>query len=175
MVKVETNLGDMGRAVHVSGDLYVFPCFTASTSDPALPFDVKIEAEYEDGRFRVQKLIATPRPKGIGITTDGLRQIPVGRIMKAAVESVLFQGKWGSNIVDWGPAVMPKRDTFTGPDDEALQLVSAYYMLAAMVGVPPRTYVADQLGIPRSTASRWIALARAAKYLEPRKKEGEGP
>jgi hypothetical protein len=133
---------------------------------------VHIEAKFRDGRFRVQKLVATKRPKGADITTDGIRQVPVGRIMGAAVESILIEGTWGPNVVDWGPAVMPKRNKYTGPDDEALQLVSAYYVLASMVGVPPRTYVADRLGIPRSTASRWIALAREAQYLDPPKKKG---
>jgi hypothetical protein len=159
------DLRDVHRAVTLAGNLRLFPRFTAHAAGPAIPFDVDLDAVFDDGRFRVTNLTAVRRPGGEGVTSEGLRLIPVSRILQGAVEHILITGEWGSEVVDWGPAVLPERGPRSGPDDEALKLVAALYRLAYVVSVPPTRYVAERLELPQSTAGRWVSLSRKAGHL----------
>ena len=91
------------QAVKLAEHLGVYPSFMAHATGAALPFDVDLEAKFSDGQFRVQWLTATKRPKGVDITTDGLRRVPVGRILQHAIEKVvLINGVYvtGRGVVD---------------------------------------------------------------------------
>lgn len=176
IVRVETNLEDVRRAVKLAGRVRVLPNFRAKATGSALRFDVELEAELEQGRFTVQWLKAVKRPGGDGVTNEGLRLVPVARILQHAVEEIVVEGDWGPDVVDWGPAVLPKRTPRSGPEDEVLILVAVLYRLAYMVSVPPTAYVAERLGLPQSTAGRWVSKARKARHLGPAvgTKAGEG-
>jgi hypothetical protein len=59
-----------------------------------------------------------------------------------------------------------------GPTDLTLSLVASIYRLAYVTDDPPAKTVHGLMGIPRSTAGRWIMAARQKGFLgpaEPRK------
>jgi hypothetical protein len=147
----------------------------AHATGAALPFDVDLEAKFSDGQFRVQWLTATKRPKGVDITTDGLRRVPVGRILQHAIEKVvLINGVYvtGRGVVDRAIREVMQSGK---RDDQVLILVATLYRLAHAVNVPPTAYVSERLKMPKSTAGRYVGLARKAGYLGPalRTKGGE--
>ena len=88
------------RAIKLTEGLRVYPYFTAHATGPALPFDVDLEAKFAKGQFRVQKLTALKRHGQEGITTDGLRRIPVGRILQQAIGRIVV----GSAIAQFAAA-----------------------------------------------------------------------
>jgi hypothetical protein len=52
-----------------------------------------------------------------------------------------------------------------GPVDSTLRTTAAIYKAAAAVGDPPLQAVERTLGLPRSTAGRWVSLARGRGLL----------
>jgi hypothetical protein len=175
-VKVSVPSGQSLREVKLTERLGVYSHFTARATGSALPFDVDVEAKFANGRFRVEKLVATKRPKGDDITTDGLRRVPVGRILQHAIEKVvLLNGVFvmGRGVID---RAVQEVASASGPDDKVLILVATLYRLAYAVNVPPTAYVSERLGLPKSTAGRYVGLARKAGHLGPAlgTKAGEG-
>jgi hypothetical protein len=171
-VRVEVpELTDIHQAIELSGDLRVFPRFTAHATGGLLPFDVSLDAEFEDRRFRVQRLEAVKRTGGEDVTNHALRQIPVARIMQQAVEQIVVQGEWSRSkdqrelFADWGPGGLPDLTLSRGPDQRNLETVAAVYRLAYVVNIPPTEFVRQRLGLPKSTAGRWVRLARDAGLL----------
>lgn len=61
-------------------------------------------------------------------------------------------------------------------DDEKLAHVAATYRFGALVGQSPTQFVAEELGMSRAAAGRWISRAREEGYLGPAigTKAGEG-
>ncbi|WP_341359075.1 hypothetical protein V5H98_15230 [Georgenia sp. M64] len=52
-----------------------------------------------------------------------------------------------------------------GPTDEALAWVAYFYNLATLLGLPPARHVEVNLGLPRTTASKWVRRARERGLL----------
>ena len=52
-----------------------------------------------------------------------------------------------------------------GPTTETLEWVAYLYRLGLLRGDPPTKLVEQAIAIPRSTAGRWVAAARAAGLL----------
>jgi hypothetical protein len=128
------------------------------------------------GHFVCDRLTVKRREDGQPVTTEGLRQIPVAAFLRLAVEA---------NLVHIGPTVrdgnkstweLTRVGSFTlserarsggGPSEEDLWAVAAVYHAAYATGAAPTKMVMQRFGLPRSTASRWIALARKRGMLGP--------
>ena len=54
-----------------------------------------------------------------------------------------------------------------GPSDEDLRTVAALYQVAYATGQAPTKLVMNRLDLPRSTASRWVRMARDRGLLGP--------
>ncbi|MGI8868763.1 MAG: hypothetical protein ACR2F6_07920 [Mycobacteriales bacterium] len=52
-----------------------------------------------------------------------------------------------------------------GPTEDTLKWVARSYRLALILGEPPTRAVERDLRVPRSTAGRWVALARERGHL----------
>jgi hypothetical protein len=63
--------------------------------------------------------------------------------------------------------VMPEDVAANGPTDEALSWVASTYRLALVVGERPTKAVRDSMGLPQSTAARWVQQARQRGFLGP--------
>lgn len=53
-----------------------------------------------------------------------------------------------------------------GPVEESLRAVANFYEFGRITGYPPAKFVEDNLGLPRTTASKWIRRAREAGLID---------
>ena len=156
-VKVPT---DDEEAITLPGGLIVFRAFEANASGPSLPCDVTIKASINGGTYVVDEVRATRKRGGQPVTTELLRKIPVGQILRRAVELVVTKGQ--------SPA--ERRDSLRPRNldgDDLLAYVTDSYRFGVLVGASPTQYVAERLGLSRAAAGRWISKAREEGYLGP--------
>jgi integrase len=80
-----------------------------------------------------------------------------------------YDGHTSSWKLMWaGPVALSERvQAGGGPSDADLRAVADVYQLAYVTGGAPTKTVMERLGLPRSTAGRWIALARERGLLGP--------
>jgi hypothetical protein len=136
-----------------------------------LPYNVRFLAVLRDRRFEIERLTVTPKQDGEPVTTEGLRQLPLARLVRAAVGS-LMRGETGPGQRVSFPADVPPVPR-GGPDEAVLQHVAAVYRLAHACHEPETKAVASRFGIPASTASKWVMKAREKKLLGPAPASGQ--
>jgi hypothetical protein len=170
-----TNLLPLGPGLAVPKE------FTFLVEEEGL-YSLEAEAVYEQpvggrmGHFVIDRLTIRRREDGPPVTTEGIRQIPVAAFLRLAVEGHRmrvgpreYDGHTSSWELTWaGPIALSERARAGGgPSDEDLRAVADVYQLAYVTGGAPTKTVMERLGLPRSTASRWIALARKQGLLGP--------
>jgi len=129
------------------------------------------------GHFVVDRLTIRRREDGPPVTTEGLREIPVAAFLRLALEGSLLRigpterdeerrtSSW--KLTPLGPIALSERaQAGGGPSDADLRAVADIYQLAYLTGAPTKT-VMQRLDLPRSTASRWIRIARDRGLLGP--------
>lgn len=163
-------------------------------NSPVHDFDVELELVAElrrDGtaeRFVCRQLLVHQRPGGPPVTLAGIRSIPVGHLTRAPQVKVLMADpdqQHADYVGDWSkappgfkavPVRLEREDLRSildgGPTDEALRWVAKVYRLALVMGDSPTREVESVFELPRSTADRWVALARERGFLG--KAEGPG-
>ena len=164
--------------------------FRANVNHSSLPLevDLEIEVDEETREVRSQQLICTDHQPGRGVTGAKLRQLPVDRIVRAALAMAAETEEGWS--VDWLPGGARKfLQTYTTADttarwsitDELLEDVARVYNEAVGRRDPrPVWAVAEHFRRPRPTAARWVAAARDKEGLittggrKPRKKTRKG-
>jgi hypothetical protein len=156
-VKVPTEDED---AVTLAGGMRVFRTFEATASGPSLPCDVRIKASIKGGTYVVDEVRATRKRGGQPVTTELLRKIPVGQILRRAVELVVTKGQSPAERED---SLRPRN--LEG--DDLLAYAAESYRFGVLLGVSPTQHVAEGLGLSRAAAGRWISRAREEGYLGP--------
>jgi hypothetical protein len=144
---------------------------TAYDSDVAP--DVEVDVIAENGRLVANEVRMRRGSNGLPITTESMRLIRVAELVKHAAGLVKVAGDEGENP---SRALVLSRDDLDyvaehGMTDRTLRIVADVYRLALLTGNPPTKMVEEWLEQPRSTAGRWIAAARAKRYLG----DSEGP
>jgi len=134
--------------------------------------DIEADIVFEEGRFVVDRLTIKRREDGPPVTTEALRSIAVATLLHVAAEFNVMPTAptdGGGYKATWPmlPMLSERAQAGGGPSDEDLRLVATVYQVAYATGGPPAKTVMDRLGLPRSTASRWIALARKRGLLGP--------
>jgi len=128
------------------------------------------------GHFVCDRLTVKRREDGPPVTTEGLREVRINAVLRLAVEGNLMRvgpTEYDGHTSSWkltrvGPIALSERARAGGgPSDEDLRAVADVYQLAYVTGAPPTKTVMQRLGLPRSTASRWVALARKRGLLGP--------
>jgi len=122
--------------------------------------------EYDDSehRFVCRQLIVD----AADVATIDLRQITMGWVLKFTLlvgtepKIQLLDNTYG--LDPWGLDV-PRGLSLQGPTDRVLRWTAHVYKYGLAVGFGPTETVQEMLDVPRSTAGRWIALARKARYL----------
>jgi Family of unknown function (DUF6214) len=158
---------------------------TWTSSDlPGVEVELQAEVTVERGRAipRCTELIMRA-DESASVTGELLRRVPVARILAQAVVTPLVMVK----IDETRPGTRRITGHDLTPDklyeryvegarrprrgspitDENLEQVAELYRAAVGRGDPPTQTVADAMGIPRSTAARWVAKARERKLLGP--------
>jgi hypothetical protein len=136
---------------------------TARGHDP--DYDLELEVELERGRYVVRSMTCRAR-KGGAVSSEGVTHIPVRNILRLVVGKQL-----SIPLLSPGRAANPSLAE-QGPTDQALKRAAAVYRMAHLMGLPPTETVAQDLELPRSTAGRWVSMARQRGFLgpaEPRK------
>ena len=128
------------------------------------------------GHFVVDRLTVRRRDDGPPITSEGLRQIPVAAFLRLAVEGSLLRvgptiregNKSTWKLTPTGPIALSERARAGGgPSEDDLRAVADVYQLAHVTGGAPTKTVMERLGLPRSTASRWVRMVRERGLLGP--------
>lgn len=123
------------------------------------------------GRFVCSSIAADE-----GLSGELLRRIPVAAIVRSAAATLVMptDDQPGRRRTLLGaPAKRElKRMAAAGPTDETLRWVAYAYRVGLILDAKPTQYVERSFEIPRSTAGRWIALARSTDLLG--KSEGIG-
>jgi len=128
------------------------------------------------GHFVVDRLTIRRREDGPPVTTEGLRQLPVAAFLRLAVEGSLLRvgpTEHDGHTSSWkltpaGPIELSERSRAGGgPSDADLRAVADVYQLAHQTNAPPTRTVMHRFDLPRSTASRWIRMARERGLLGP--------
>jgi len=137
---------------------------TATGHDP--DYDLELEIALERGRYVMRSMTCRAR-RGGAVTSEGVTHLPIAQILRIIVGRVLGNPL----LISWGGG--GKRVSASqGPTEEALRRVATVYRVAHLMGLPPTESVAQDLALPRSTAGRWVSMARSRGFLgpaEPRK------
>ena len=127
---------------------------TAVSEDP--PLEVGVTIEPRDGRMVATSMKCSTGP-GEHVTSEVLRQIPVAQIVTLAVLDAL------GTLTLMGTDFRALRAT--GPTDDTLKTVASVYRLAYLTSARPTAYVRETFEVSKSTASRWVQLARSKGFL----------
>lgn len=166
--------------VPVAPHVRIYSPFTVTAEVEGLEADVEVEvaavpAQGERaGRLVCREVRVIQREGGPAITGQELRAVPVAWLTKVAAPQMA-----ATDAPDVAPGVastMALSGIVTaklaalaqqGPTAETLATVAYLYRLAVVVGNGPRVSIEEAFGISRSTAGRWISLARQRAHLGP--------
>ena len=121
-----------------------------------LPCDAELVAEVENGTYVVSEVRCSRRRGGPEISGETIRAVPVTRILRAGALDA-------NRGLHPGPDAAEIRDQ--GPTEDSLHVVAYVYRMAHLVREPPTKAVASAIGLPYSTAARWVQEARRAGFL----------
>jgi hypothetical protein len=146
--------------------------FARAISATSLPYRVEIDVSLEGERFVCDALRAERKKGGPPVTSEGIRKLPVGELIRTAatdygvIHRVKANPKAKGSVI-MAPARLGGFERFAdgGATDEALEYVALVYRLAYACNENPTKAVMDSFGLARATAGRWIASARERGFL----------
>jgi hypothetical protein len=169
-------MNEESKLINLGGGMAGWSPFTWPAEE-GLPYRLELRVVYEDGRFVCDQLTVKRREGGPPVTTEGLREVPIAALLRLAVESNVVRvrrsatrdGDTSSWEMTWASplALSERAKGGGGPSDEDLRTVAALYQVAYATGQAPTRLVMNRLELPRSTASRWVRLARERGLLGP--------
>lgn len=134
-----------------------------------LGFDVRIEVDFQDGKYVATEVAVRQRPGGPAVTGESLRDVTVHDFVRyAARDAALDEVEEDGNRVfhDLLTKLRPPRETpGRGHDEELLRWVAQAYEVAYALNEPPTKTVQSALNVSRATAGRWVAEARRRGLL----------
>ena len=131
-------------------------------------YEVTLTVVPENGRLVASGVCVRSIPGGPPVTGEAIRAVPVARLTKEAWTGVLAVEEQDGVTKVSAMSLTPEAATqlrANGPTPATLRWVAYLYRVALLVGDPPTRAVETGLGIPRSTAGRWIAAAREQGFL----------
>ncbi len=130
------------------------------------PNPVTLVIDEIDGRLGCTE-ITVRAADGRTVSGTDLRTVPVATLVRMAAATLVRQtvggGEGHVTVVPYQP---PEVDVRAGATDEVLRFIAASYSLAYALGEPPAKAVERDLGLAKSTASKWISIARERGFLE---------
>jgi hypothetical protein len=132
--------------------------------------EVTVSYDEDLGRMVAERLEV--RGNGAPVTPELLRKIPLKRLVAhgafhAAGADLVGDPTSAAYVVGRVLGVDPVEVAAKGPTDEALRVAAAVYRIAYLAGLRPTNVVAAAMKIPRSTAGRWVMVARQRGFLAP--------
>lgn len=138
-------------------------------------FDVKLELDMTREGIRAVAVTVASQDGATPVALTTLRAVKVWELTQRAIASAVERGyaegspdgPYDVTTTSWGQ--LSDQDAARlraqGPTDEALGWVAFHHNLAAVLGLPPAKQVEVNLGLPRSTASKWVRRAREKGLL----------
>lgn len=109
------------------------------------------------------------------LTSTILRAVKLGELtqqvlLKSVESGDVHSSEYEITIESHGPVAELsekeiQRIREQGPTDESLQWAANFYNLGQVLGLPPAKQVEINLGLPRTTASKWVRRAREKGLL----------
>jgi hypothetical protein len=133
-------------------------------------YTVEVELAFDGGPYVCREVRVRQCPGGPSVTGEAIRAVPIGRLTAEVVSKAVFAsapGAAASALLLRDDEERKLRIRVEGPTDANLEQVAAVYRFGMLIGAGPTQTVADVFGLPRSTAGRWVALARDRVGLEP--------
>lgn len=152
--------GKISDVAAVGGGLFLpIGARIEATDMNELDYDVTLDVELTDGRYECVDLTCSRRPGGPPVTTNGIRSIPIGRLIEQGIAPYVLHSTPNPHAEgEW--VVSP-----AGYSDDELVKVAAIYRLAYACGLPPTTAVANALGVTQSVAGNRVMKARRKEGL----------
>jgi hypothetical protein len=146
--------------------------FGGTVDRPDLPYLVHLELDFDGDRVQCRKLTCRRRTDGAPITSEGMTKVRVAELVylvadeaKAEVSTFFAPGGEQATVVTHEFEVPPPPAGRAGPGPEHLRALGVIYTTAYACGGSPRRAVMERMGLTRTTANRWIRLARDGGYL----------
>ncbi len=172
-ITTRTDRANLSKRVLVAPGL-VMPDVVTVYGEDVAGYDVEIEVVPNDGRLVARDVRVLQREGGPAVTGEALRSVPVATLTKYAARHAMaheYADGVTSMTVRVFNAEVAEHLRSAGPVSSTLEAVAYLYRVAVLMGEPPTKAVEETLGLPRSTAGRWVALARREGHLGP----AEGP
>lgn len=169
---VETKTCEGAELVRLSPFAVALPSrFRGTVDDAAVPYVVELTIVFDGARVSCEQLTCRRRVDGGPITSEGMTRVRAAELVYAvASEAVTEQSSFlmpnqPPVLVSHEFEVPPPVAGRSGPTDEHLRAVGVIYTVARACGGSPRRAVMDRLSLTRTTANRWVKLARDHGYL----------
>lgn len=142
---------------------------TFTPDDDEFAYVVELSVVFSDGRYVVDKMVCTQVEGGRPVDSIGLRLLPIAKLVTHTVLPYIWQRdaeQQGSTKLTPFDGVSPD-DAADGPTDDALRKVALVYSVSYACGQPPAKRVTEVFRLARSTAGRWVTMARERGFLGP--------
>jgi hypothetical protein len=150
-----------------------------AVGDESIEYQVVVFARCDDiaKGYEIESVHITRDDDGPPVTSEGIRKIPLQRILHdhltsttdyLAVISPSARDEMVDVVRDGRTYPVPRRARELGqgrPTDEALGWVALVYKIAQLRADPPTKSVADAFELAPRTASHWVKLARERGFL----------
>ncbi len=146
-------------------------CFRGTVDDPDLPYVVDLHIAFDGDRVTCESLTCRRRAHGAAITSEGMTRVRAAELVHVAASAAVTEQS--SFSAPGRPTVMvstefdvpPPPEGRAGPTDEHLRALGVIYTVAYACGGSPRRAVMERLALTRTTANRWVKLARERGLL----------
>jgi hypothetical protein len=170
-VKVRAEARMTGRRVAVGPGL-TMPATVTVTAEDVHGYDVEVvvaaETVAEHGRLVAREVRIRQRDGGPPVTGEAIRAVPVAALTHYAATHLWVAEQKGGHVEE---KLLRMNDELAarlreaGPTTETLKWVAHLYRVGLLTGSPPTVGVEQTLNVPRSTAGRWVAMARRRGFL----------
>lgn len=161
-------------------DLYLPSIYEISVEDERLPYSLKLHVRVLSGRPECELLVATQKegdeqnPGGPPVTGEGLRRLPLARILQ---QSTVYAARpLSADETFLKPEIDDANDAYAAWREseprarhrvsrEELAKVAEVYRKAVEAGDPPTKTVREVLHLSRATAGRRVMETRSAGLL----------
>lgn len=155
-----------GGQVDWGEGLRVWERLNVSVDRPEWPFLVRVDAALEGGRMVAERVEVSRRPGGPPVDGGALREVPVASLVAAASGAAVV-------TMGWVGGLSSAADIRDLPLSARHRAVATLYRVALLSGWAPTQTIAEDIGVSRATAGRWIAAARRAGLIDSEADDGE--
>ena len=139
-------------------------------------YNLHLELDMTEEGIKPVSVLFASHDESPALTSTTLRSIKLGaltqQVLVRSVQSgqIKMPSDYEIVIDSQGPVSElsddeVKRIREQGPTDESLQWAANFYNLGQVLGLPPAKQVEVNLGLPRTTASKWVRRAREKGLL----------